>query len=342
MPGPSEHPKGAEQPEDFELTPPKEYGKDYEGDAGGETTIEYSAGDPQDFATNSAKTSVRWMNHDNNLMLLPSGPDVHHYQADTSYGSAVIFSQSASVSTKRVNQDALGFREVATTDRINRLRIVLADGVGGGAAGDHASSGMVKGVLDRVGSEQPLASDIQEAAESLKFSTEKIGTIERRYFNDYGAGTTIAAVEISAPNNFTCCVAGDSEVALIRDGALIFHSSPHNHLSDIYREITATAAANGTQDIDELVRHEVLTRYGNRDKRTVVAVLSGASITRGIKFSAETDPEVEIETFSNICYQSGDLLVICTDGFLPSAKVNPDDLSWDLSTRRTMQDIAKE
>jgi serine/threonine protein phosphatase PrpC len=133
-------------------------------------------------------------------------------------GEAVVFS-TARRPGLAPNEDAAAV--VPLTDR--RAVLLLADGMGGAAAGDRAAGIAIRCVTDRLLGAGPGGSGIRNAIlDGIEAADREVRELE------LGAGTTFVAVELS-PDRVRCYHTGDSMAVLIdAAGRPRWRTTPHS------------------------------------------------------------------------------------------------------------------
>jgi len=194
--------------------------------------------------------------------------------------------QQSDVGQKReVNEDYFGRFEPspgeASWDR--GFLYVVADGMGGHAAGDVASRMAVEAILE----EYVHSPEWSDAAHGLRLAIEWANEmILRRAQEDIGLramGTTVVAAVVQ-DDRLTLANVGDSRAYLLREGRLQQLTRDHSWVAKAVEEgVLAPEQARGHPD------------------RNVIYRSLGAA------------PQVEVETYTHTVYP-GDRLLLCTDG----------------------------
>jgi serine/threonine protein phosphatase PrpC len=154
------------------------------------------------------------------------------------------------------------------------LLAVVADGMGGAAAGEVASATALDAVL-------AADTDIAERVRSANRAVHALATARRELA---GMGTTVTAVRLSSDGTARFGHVGDSRAYLLRDGDLRQLTADHT--------VVAEWMAAGAITSDEAKTHP---RRG--------------MLTRSVGVA----PEVVVDTFTEHL-QPGDRLLLCSDG----------------------------
>jgi serine/threonine protein phosphatase PrpC len=203
--------------------------------------------------------------------------------------------QHSDVGQKReVNEDSFGRFEPSPGEASweRGVLYVVADGMGGHAAGDVASRLAVETILEEY-YQSPGWSD---AAQGLRLAIEWANEIIlRRSQEDIGLramGTTVVAAVVQ-DDRLTLANVGDSRAYLLREGRLQQLTRDHSWV--------AKAVEEGVLAPDQA--------RGHPDRNVIYRSLGAA-------------PTVEVETYTHTLYP-GDRVLLCTDGL---TDVMPDDL----------------
>lgn len=173
---------------------------------------------------------------------------------------------------------------------------VVADGMGGHAAGEVASRIAIETIRDYAGNvfqkqgteELPdvgrnLSTTANQLLASIYLANRNVYDMARKNPAYAGMGTTVAAVMLTSDDTFISVNVGDSPVFLIRNGRLEMMSMTHTVASEVF-------AAN--QDADAALRKEF-----------------SHVLTQAIGTKNQVNPAVE----ERAC-RPGDIFVICSDG----------------------------
>lgn len=169
------------------------------------------------------------------------------------------------------NEDSVHPTSAGTGDE---LLAVVADGMGGAAAGEVASATALDAVL-------AADTDIAERVRSANRAVHALATAKRELA---GMGTTVTAVRLSSDGTARFGHVGDSRAYLLRDGELRQLTADHT--------VVAEWMAAGAITSDEAKTHP---RRG--------------MLTRSVGVA----PEVVVDTFTEHL-QPGDRLLLCSDG----------------------------
>ncbi len=188
---------------------------------------------------------------------------------------------------------------------------VVADGVGGGNAGEIASRSAVSQVANYIVSHPiPCTQDKYEVAAyfqtCLDMVNRNIYEMATRHEENHGMATTIVMVYADRGKAYITNV-GDSRAYLFRDGQMTQLTEDHTY-------------------VNTLVKAGVLTEEeAATDERKNV-------ITRALGAEAEVDPD-----FFQVDIAKDDLILICTDGLYD--EVSQAEMTQILKDGRTMSDI---
>lgn len=186
------------------------------------------------------------------------------------------------------NEDSYVVREGRESPGGLDALMIVADGMGGHAAGEVASQMTVEGILDSLSSQSIMnvdwsgdayASTLCRVIKSVNDQVWQAG----QDFDKRGMGTTCVLAAIKGPHLFLAHV-GDSRAYLLRDGELYQLTTDHSWVAEAVIQGSLTK---------EQARH-----HYNRN-----------IITRAIG----TNPTVEVDTTRKTLIK-GDLVMICSDG----------------------------
>ena len=184
---------------------------------------------------------------------------------------------------------------------------VVADGLGGAAAGERASALTVKTLVEEVRSSQegPTAETVSQAIElankRVRWEAENDPCLE-------GMGCTVTAA-IAHPGRVEIINAGDSRAYRFSCGTLTQLTSDHTWVS-------AIAEASGISE----------SELQNHPRRHVLTKAVGAEYT----VAADT---VESD------FNPGDILLLCSDGL--HGVTSPDVIASTLNREGSLQDLAQ-
>jgi len=196
-------------------------------------------------------------------------------------------------------EDALGY---GIYDEIDAGYVVLADGMGGHAAGDKASNLVVSEVAQHISevfaTGAPTPQDIPEVLRAL---TLRANASLRDYANASpeakGLGTTLV-VPLLSGNKLHWVSVGDSPLFLFREGRLHQINEDHSFGAQLDQLLLS-----GELDMETAQHHP--------DRHCLTSALTGLDIPR---IDLTSDP---------ITMQHGDIIVACSDGlnFLDTALI---------------------
>lgn len=172
----------------------------------------------------------------------------------------------------------------------NRL-VAVADGMGGCAGGDIASSIVIDCLarMDR-SRDRILFADLRDAANK---ANHKFRSVVLRDPELAGLGTTLTAMSIEG-KQITLAHIGDSRAYVVREGRLVQLTVDHTYVQLLIEE--------GRISVDEAATHP--------DRSALVRVLNGNKTAR---------PDVSVHTV-----QPGDRFLLCSDGL--SGVVHPAEI----------------
>lgn len=201
------------------------------------------------------------------------------------------------------NEDAFAHWEPAGDADYRRkgLLAIVADGMGGHEGGQEASAIAIQ-TIQEVYAEVP-GSDPQSAlSAAFRQAHERIQSFAADHPELRGMGTTATAVVLRSDNSLIYAHVGDSRLYLMRDRQLSRLTHDHSYVSRLVE--------NGVITSEEAEMHP---------QRHILTAALGA----GQEFS----PDV---TEHPVPLQSGDVLVLCTDGLW--GPVSEDDIGQVVST----------
>lgn len=186
---------------------------------------------------------------------------------------------------------------------VERGLFVVADGMGGHAGGEVASS-IVKRVMDE---EITSSNSVDDCDQLLLKALLKANNLILRLGQDeayYGMGTTVTAAMFGKERLYIAHI-GDSRAYLFRDHSLQLLTQDHSLVNELLQkgELTQEEAENHP-------RRNILTR------------------------ALGTDENPQIDQF-DLLVKSGDLLLLCTDGLYN--QVYEDEISAILSGEDSLQ-----
>ena len=191
---------------------------------------------------------------------------------------------------------------------------VVADGVGGGNAGEIASRTAVNEIanyvvdhpISQMNNKYAIVNYLQDCIDK---ANEKIFNMAHTYQENSGMATTLALVYVSGGKAFIANV-GDSRVYLFRGGQLVQLTEDHTYVNTLVKAgiLSAQEAA-----VDE--RKNVITKALGADKTV--------------------EPDFfQVEIFKD------DIFIICTDGLYD--EVDAGEITLVLKTIWSMSDVCTE
>lgn len=184
---------------------------------------------------------------------------------------------STRIGGRKENQDTAAFRQ---TQR--GLLLIVCDGMGGGPSGKRASFLAAHVISKYIGQGERDLSDTQLMGDALKIAHNVLKLDMSRYPENYGMGTTAAALLINEHHAVVAHV-GDSRIYQIREGRVVFRTIDHSLVA----------------------RKMQLEGWTDEEART--SEMSNV-ITQAIGHQ-EIEPDVEVRP-----YLKGDRFLICSDG----------------------------
>lgn len=183
------------------------------------------------------------------------------------------------------NEDCLGIYVPQRHEEIDErgALLVVADGMGGYAAGEVASHIAVETVVDSY-YEDPTAAVEESLRRAVDAANQAVLQEASRDAGRSGMGTTMAVAAILR-GELTAANVGDSRVYLIRDG----HASQISHDHSWVAELLA-----GGKITPEEARHH--------PQRNVITRSLGGR------------PDVEVEVYPRHRLRTGDVVLVCSDG----------------------------
>lgn len=191
---------------------------------------------------------------------------------------------------------------------------VVADGVGGGNAGEIASRTAVSQIANYI-VDHPIGKkeDKYKIAEyfqtCLDYVNRKIYDLSNKYEENHGMATTVVVVYAGRGKAYITNV-GDSRAYLFRDEQLTQLTEDHTYVNTL---VKAGVLTKEEAEVDE--RKNVITR------------------------ALGAEPEVEPDFFQ-VDIQEGDRLIICTDGLYD--EVATEEMIGILKRDLTMSEVCKE
>ncbi len=185
---------------------------------------------------------------------------------------------------REVNQDSAGVMELE-----NSLLLVVADGMGGHAAGEMAARIVVESMFDKF--EAGLGGDPRE---NLYFGAQESHRRVLRYgeeHNTYGMGSTLVAAYIVGTKVYVAHI-GDSRFYLFRDGEVFYRTTDHTKVQQLLElgALTAEQARNHPEG-------NIITRAVGHERAD--------GVLRPFEADVISEP---------LDLEAGDTLLLCSDG----------------------------
>ena len=179
---------------------------------------------------------------------------------------------------------------------------IVADGMGGHAAGDVASRTAVAGVVDAFRASPDLAGAVSAANRSVIEKSRAAPELT-------GMGTTMTAVHLR-DNLIHCAHVGDSRLYRLRTGALDQLTRDHTVAQDMVDQGAISRSAAMGHPLSSMLTRSIGSRM-----------------------------DVEIDSFTEPVI-AGDILLLCSDGL--SGLLNDADLSGILAQEKELEILAND
>jgi PPM family protein phosphatase len=193
----------------------------------------------------------------------------------------------AIIGARKLQEDCFDFGPLAAPDGQHWL-LIVADGMGGHAAGEHASATAVRAF--RAAFEETAGSVAQRLEAALHRANEGIARAVAEQPDFAGMGCTLVAAHVS-PRGLSWISVGDSPLWLWRGGRLRRLNEDHS-----MRALLRDEVARGRLAPDEAENHP--------DRNALLSAVAGEEMAR-IDLSPAPLP-----------LQEGDLVLLATDGLL--------------------------
>lgn len=191
---------------------------------------------------------------------------------------------------KRANNEDSVSPKRGTATKADRLFIVC-DGVGGENKGEVASEVVSSSIQAFVKGQLPAqGGEIELIEKAIDYANRKLLDYVQTDVEAKRMSTTLALVMLGA-DSVTAAWCGDTRIHHIRDGKILWRSKDHSLVSEL--------VSQGELTEEEARRHP---------RRNV--------ITRSLN-AIDYNNEVDFHEIHN--FESGDWLLLCTDGFLENA-----------------------
>jgi protein phosphatase len=185
---------------------------------------------------------------------------------------------------KGVNQDSI--LAAAPEDRPDSVLLIVADGMGGAKAGEHASREAVTVIYDQlIGAGLPSRADAAARLRSAVLAANaSIFEKSQRSLDMEGMGCTVVAALVLGDQYWIASV-GDSRAYLVRNWDIFQLTNDHTWVGARVRE----GALTPSQAERHSLRHVLDRALGTR-------------------------PTVEVDVWPDDMIGEGDILILCTDG----------------------------
>ena len=189
--------------------------------------------------------------------------------------------QESRKGSRKVNQD-----RIAYTFSRDALLLVVADGMGGHAAGEVAAQIAVRLFIERFQQEAKpiLKNPLKFLQDTMVRAHSALGSYANQFSMLETPRTTCVACIVQAGHAYWCHV-GDSRLYLFRQGGLIGSTKDHSKVQYLVDQ--------GIIGADEVVSHP--------DRNKIFSCLGGL-----------VDPVIDLSRRTPL--RNGDVLVLCTDG----------------------------
>jgi serine/threonine protein phosphatase PrpC len=195
--------------------------------------------------------------------------------------------------TRQAQEDSYAFSIVCGHEEsVEKLLVVIADGMGGHANGQRASKVAVEAFVEEFFQHHPTtgSNDAFALHESLMFANERISqSIDDSNGELEGMGTTLLAATVSKSQGVQWISVGDSPLFLFSEGTLRRLNADHS-----MRPFIAAEIASGKLAAEALAHHP--------QRNVIRSALLGEEIPI---IDAPADPQP---------LQSGDILLFASDG----------------------------
>ncbi len=204
---------------------------------------------------------------------------------------------------RRNNEDAF---YVMAADQI----FMVADGVGGGNAGEIASRTAVSQIVEYI-RKNPIDEIVDSSSFRLYFSkclngiNKQVYTMAKKHLENKGMATTLVLTYIKDNLAYVVNV-GDSRAYLFRGGELVQITEDHTYVNTLIRK--------GAISKEDAKTHQ--------KKHYITRAIGGE--------------EIIIPDFFQVSVQEGDLILLCTDGL--HGEVSDDRIVSVLSEGKTMSE----
>jgi serine/threonine protein phosphatase PrpC len=197
------------------------------------------------------------------------------------------------IGSRKNQEDSYAFSIVADHgESVEKLLVVIADGMGGHTSGQRASQIAVEAFVEEFFAHRPTAdsNDAFALHESLMFANERISrSIDDSRGELEGMGTTLLAATVSKPHGVQWISVGDSPLFLFREETLRRLNADHSMRPFIAEEI-----ARGRMEAEALTHHP--------QRNVIRSALLGGEI-----------PIIDAPS-APFALQSGDILLFASDG----------------------------
>lgn len=197
------------------------------------------------------------------------------------------------IGSRNAQEDSYAFSIVADQEEhVEKLLVVIADGMGGHTSGQRASQIAVESFVEEFFAHRPSAdsNDAFALHESLMFANERISqSIDDSRGALEGMGTTLLAATVSKRHGVQWISVGDSPLFLFREDTLRRLNADHS-----MRPFIAAEIAQGRLEAEALARHP--------QRNVIRSALLGDDI-----------PMIDAPA-APLALQSGDILLFASDG----------------------------
>ncbi|MPZ15837.1 MAG: serine/threonine-protein phosphatase [Chloroflexi bacterium] len=200
------------------------------------------------------------------------------------------------------NEDCLGIYRPDRSEEVARrgTLLVVADGMGGYAAGEIASRASVETVIGAYYGD--LSGGVEETlVRALRLANDRVREEANRDAARTGMGSTIVVAAIRG-SDLVAANVGDARAYLVRHGRTTQISHDHSWVAEM--------VAEGQITLDEARYHPM--------RHVVTRSLGGT-------------PEVNVELYPRIRLQESDVAILCSDGLWGA--VSPEKIAQDVQSK---------
>ena len=227
--------------------------------------------------------------------------------------------------TGKHNEDSYGFFAWQIDDQRDLHLAIVADGIGGQAAGERASSLAVATIRDFFSAQKDVKELPAKMAESIRLANDAIVEASAEDPTLRGMGTTIVMTALVDDKLYTAYV-GDSRIYLLRGGRLQQLTVDHTWAQEAI-------------EAGLLTRQEAKTHPNRNVIKRYLGNAAGVEIDHRLVLGPS---QVGNETIRNqgVGLRPGDVLVLCSDGL--SDMISDESIQASLESRQSLQTAVDE